>query len=396
VCLAVDDAGDALAVWEENLPPTSRQRVRASHRAADAHWSYPLAVEDNPHKTVELVRPGLDAAGNVVVIWRQCSQPDDGTPYSVWTNRYESGVGWNTALQLSDPQHHASYPCLAVTPAGETLAVWKTGEIMTRRYTPASGWGVAQAIHSDVTEQFGYLHLAQNAAGQAVVAWWQNDRMWFNYYDPQMGWTGSAPYDQSPAPWTVQDSIRLVLDTAGVATAVWIDDQVHAARYVPGAGWTADVVLASGDPDARAEVTLDRTDNVHVVWTTPFGSTADICEVHFSYYNPERGWSVPEVLGVAGAVVGYAVDPLGNGVLVLTSEAAIGPDLFVRAGVRSDATVGVWTRRFVADAGWTDALRIDPSGATATNQPAIFIDASGRATVVWRQDWQEVWACRFE
>ena len=398
--LVIDETYNALAVWKQSEPlGSAAHRLYSSCYTVADGWTDPITIEDNPHKTVETVPLRTDSAGNVILMWRQCNMPDDGTPYSVWVTRYEPGIGWETAQQLSNPLTFTSEPCLAICPNGEALAVWRAGSsflIMTRRYSPQTGWGKVKAIHNSEGEQLGHLRLAQNASGQAIVGWWQNDRMWSTYYDPQTGWTESVPYEEEPTPWSFQSSLRLIIDEDGMATAVWENDALRATRYILGEGWTANTVLTSGALP-HASLYLDHIGNVHVLWRSQDGPYVNIQSIRYCQYNLESGWSTSELVGITGTNIGYKLDPLGNGFLIWASAPPIPLELIKSYDDSEEPTVGIWVRRYLVGEGWTQTRRLDPpDDATQTSDATVFVDDSGRATFAWRQNRQETWVCRFE
>lgn len=112
--LVVNDAGAALAVWQEGAPgsPTS---IVAAYRPAGETWQAALAASAPTARPTWNPKPGLDAAGNAAIGYL------DGNSMVI-VARQASGA-WGTPTLLSGSQA-VYYPAFAMSARGDLLAAW--------------------------------------------------------------------------------------------------------------------------------------------------------------------------------------------------------------------------------------------------------------------------------
>ncbi len=170
---------------------------------------------------------------------------------------------------------------------------------------------------------------------------------------------------------------RVVVDEQGVATAVWLQfdgtiNSVVANRYVPDTGWgssPASLEAASGNASG-VELAVDSDGNVFAVWQQADGSS--VWHIWAARYEAASdSWSAPVQLDTgasdAGAVK-VAVDGNGNAIAVWNQF----------DGTRNN----LWASRF--DSGtWSTAELIENEDSNEALEPALAMDSSGNAVVVW-------------
>ena len=117
--VAVDASGNAVAVWSQ-LGATARSSISASRFVPGSGWGAATLLETDDGEAWN-PQVAVDASGNAIAVWNQ----SDGTRFDVWANRYIPGAGWGTANLLeTDNAGHAGSPQVAVSPAGQAVAVW--------------------------------------------------------------------------------------------------------------------------------------------------------------------------------------------------------------------------------------------------------------------------------
>lgn len=168
--LVVNDAGDALAVWQEGAPgnPTS---IVAAYRSAGAAWQAPVTVSAPTARATWNPKPGLDALGNAAVGYL------DGSSMAV-VGRPAAGP-WQTPVTISDAQQ-VQYPALAVNDAGDVVAAWLSIDATSgttavwQRQWHAGAWGVASRL-SGRNDTPDLPNVAASGDGSlAVVTWTDN------------------------------------------------------------------------------------------------------------------------------------------------------------------------------------------------------------------------------
>ena len=177
--LALDDAGNGLAVWDS-------EGVVAARLVGRAGWLAPERIAGPPSSVPKVF---LDAGGRGFAAWTLRGE--------AYARRFEPAGGW-----------------------GETT-----------RFTPEAGWSFS-----------GWGDLAFDSAGQALLVWWQTqgsvgpDRVWSAAY---AGGRWSAGVVVSTGA-TRAFNPRVGVDGSGVGTAAWNESQagIASARWERGA-WGA-------------------------------------------------------------------------------------------------------------------------------------------------------------
>jgi hypothetical protein len=122
----------------------------------------------------------LDDAGNALAIWQQ--QTDYGS-YGA-SNRYVGGVGWSTASHFVDSKlGDALSPSMAMDGAGNATVVWyrwsgnNAIDLMINRFTPDLGWAdpkVYMPLGTDGAMTRSLPRVVSIAVGQTLVVWGNN------------------------------------------------------------------------------------------------------------------------------------------------------------------------------------------------------------------------------
>ncbi|WP_295638149.1 hypothetical protein [uncultured Methylibium sp.] len=385
--VAIDAAGRATAVWRRLEPGTAQYHLWGSRSLGGSAWSTPERLEINPGNVSELrlavdrssgrgmlvwiqagatvdlhARPldpssgwgtaaraetgagmvgvssvGVDASGNAVAVW---SQIGPGPRFSIYANRYSAAGGWGSAALIETNEVTGSVdgdPIVAVTPAGDAVAVWKrsngiSADLWTNRYA-GGNWGTATQLVADAgtAQSIGRHDLAADARGNALLVWGQldigggvaNDAIWFKRYAGG-GWSSSAAR-VAPAVPNTQGTIStplLRVNAAGAAAVAWVgfDTSLSAAT-------------AAADGSFGSPATL-----------RPAGS---------------RAWTAPPALGIDDT--GGAIAAWGD------------PD-----------SLDLVASRLVPGSGWTAAAAVEAYADLAFG-PALAMNESGNAVLAWSQ-----------
>jgi hypothetical protein len=146
--VAVDPNGNAIAVWEHQ--DGSVWNIRSNRYVAGVGWMMPELIETNDTGNAGEVEVAVDAAGNAIAVWEQF----DGAVDNIWANRYEVGVGWGTAEMIeTNDTGSANYADVAVDAAGNAIVVWEQYDVLweniwANRYEVGVGWGTAELIET--------------------------------------------------------------------------------------------------------------------------------------------------------------------------------------------------------------------------------------------------------
>jgi hypothetical protein len=230
--MAVDANGDVIVTWMEG-DGTNNENIWASRFSAGS-WGTPVQVSLG--NTVMAYNPqvAVDAAGNAIAVWEQ------GTPtthYEAWANRFVVGSGWGTPVQIeASTTETMKTPLVGMDSAGNAVAVWQQSDTSTGacqmaaiRFVVGVGWGTAQTIGpDDPGTSFGCNAdpgMAVDAAGNAIAMWVQatttapaTANLYANRFVPATGWSTAAIVDTKAG---YPDYPKVAVDPSGRATAVW-------------------------------------------------------------------------------------------------------------------------------------------------------------------------------
>jgi hypothetical protein len=309
---------------------------------AGSAWAAPVWLAP-----VDLSAPGrdaskpvvaMDAAGNTVAIWERENVFD--TSHAVQLSTRAAGGSFTAPVSLSPPQ--SQNPSLAMTPGGEAVAVWwhfvNNANPLEAHYElqastrPLGGSFSAPlevtSLPHDVIP--GEPELAVNAAGDIVLAWASKDPA--SLVDPKASFieasvrpaagSFSTPDVISPQP-IVKDEAAFIggatIDGAGEATVVWTykgeeNNVVEAASRPVGGPFSAPVevnpALAAGEDAVAPDIAADAAGDVTVVWLLAT-ATADTIE---SADRVGAGFSSPDQLSESGTLSfapQIAISPVG-------------------------------------------------------------------------------------
>jgi PKD domain len=338
-----------------------------------------LPPRDLSSAGVDAVIPDVasDAKGNTVVVWAQAK----GSDWTVQAVYRPAGGTWGSPRVLSMPASHVASPQVAI--AGTTVsAVWErfdgrnlitqTADLDRRTGT----WGIPTSL-SLAGRDAQAPRIAVNARGDAVAVWASVGLSGWSVqssYRPAGGsWQPATPLDSPQAGTAAPD---VVIDTTGVATAVWtgtmgIGWRVSAATRQTDGTWTKEVTLSETDPSGSLAplLALEGTGDATAVWSRAVGASTLL---ELSTRSAVTGaWSPAKVLfpSVLSAIAPQiATDRRGDGVIVWTSSG------------KSGLSVMVSVRRPRKPWGVPVSLVTSGSGPVA---PQVALDAQGAALVVW-------------
>lgn len=328
--LALDAAGDAVAVWTRfnGAESGTRSVVQSAFRPAGAAWSAPadLSAAD---RNAELPQVGIDGSGSAVAIWRSF----DGNNFVVQAASRPAGGGWDGPVDLSATGHDGMDPRLALDSAGEATAVW-------------SRFNGAKPAHSVI----------QAASRPAGGAW-------------------SGPVDVSDPAQNAQTP-AVAIDAGGAVTAVWSrfdgsDYIVQAAERPPGGSWGAAADLsATGRSSVTPDVAVNASGAAVVVFSRANGVGRSIVQ---SAARPFAGgpWEAPiDLSSLEGVAITpeIAIDDAGEAVAVWLY--ANGVPAVVYCSVRP------------AGGAWPPPTPLSELG-TDSAEPEIELDPGGNGLAAW-------------
>jgi len=288
--IAMDPGGNAIAVWPQSSADPAHQDIWANRYVVGSGWSTATLLGPLNAGTSFEPEIGIDGAGNAIVTWRQSPVPAG--IFSVWSNRYTTGTGWNGPQMIESNASAVWFPTVAVDAPGNALALWSESgapdDIWFNRYVAGAGWGIATPFGNPSRSQDAQIAL--DAAGDGMAAWRQADSgavysLWGRRYSATTGWEPASRIDTLSAGTTTAP--RIAADPAGNAIAVWNRQDtstinVWANRYKAGTGWgAAELLETTLDYAFNPQIAIDAAGNAMAVWTQFDGTRYNIWSNRF-------------------------------------------------------------------------------------------------------------------
>jgi hypothetical protein len=323
--LAFDSAGNAIVLWAQNS--SSRTSVWSRrYSVASGQWSVARQLSSDAAGSSHLPDLALDRAGNAVAVWHQ----DDGrsSHFDAWLAHYAAADdAWSAPSRFTDGGNSAFGVRVALNPEGLGLLAWQQlrgdgmaparqpVDIAVRSLSSSGATGTLRLVNVDGVGQpvtayvFDQLALSVNAGGAAAVLWSQRSTLAqpmavaAALYRPATGWQAVSTITRD----LNEDSHnpQVALDPAGNAIAVWQQQTDYGAygganRYVAGSGWgTASFFVDSRLGDAFApSLAMDAQGNASVAWYR--WSVGNRVDVMLNRYLPDSGWAQAQVFATLG------------------------------------------------------------------------------------------------
>jgi Bacterial Ig-like domain len=120
--VAVDGAGNAVAVWLQS--DGLRKNVWANHFTASSNtWGSATLVETQDSSDASIPQVAVDPAGNAIAVWGQGTLAS--TADSIFASRYNASTKtWGSPELLETQDGAAAVPRIAVDGLGRAVAVW--------------------------------------------------------------------------------------------------------------------------------------------------------------------------------------------------------------------------------------------------------------------------------
>ena len=328
--IAMDSTGNAFAVWQQH--DGTHTNIWANRYTEVSGWGVAQKIELEDFRRAYNPQVAVDSAGNALAVWEL--QFNDRRS-DIWSNRYTVGSGWGTAQKIEfEDVGSSDNPRIDMDSAGNALVVWEQYDVPTtdykiwaNRYTLRGGWGLSQTIQTVGSRNASNVQIAMDPLGNGFAIWTHSNtsgsNIWVNRYTAGSGW-GAVEKMQGVDITGGVGSPQIVMDASGNAFAAWPQyngrvDDIWAKHYAIGTGWGAAQKIDTEDlGDARfPQLALDPLGNAFAVWYQHDGSRYNIWA---NYYTAGRNWGIAEKLETEnfGDATNpqIAMDDLGNALAV--------------------------------------------------------------------------------
>lgn len=232
VQVAVDDAGQAIAVWQQS--DGNLVTVRANYWDGQA-WIGPEQIDADADKAGTTPDIDLDSEGNAVAIWRL----SDGSTRRIETADFD-GSDWSGSVAIDPGSQRLTGPRVGLAGNGKAVATWRLDASGNRRVygnTRHDGaWGEALLLDDGGDTNISNAELAVDRAGRAFVVWNQSDGT--RTRTVARRWDGSTwlPLELLDNGLNPTFSAQIALAGDGSGAAAWLESvngelQVFVARF---------------------------------------------------------------------------------------------------------------------------------------------------------------------
>ena len=370
--VALDHKGSATVVWTRF--DGSRLRVQSSFRS---RWDgfQPAETISEPGQDAFEPQVAVDRKGNATAVWTRF----DGTNERIQSAFREYYDSFEPAETISAAGQGASEPQVALDDSGNALAVWSRSDGANLRVQSAfrpkwKSFGGTETL-SDAGQDAFDPQVTLDADGDAIAIWVRSDgtnsriQVGFRPRGLFFGGAQSLSADAHPA-----SQPQVAADGSGNSLAVWTEFdganlRVRAAFARDGKKFgEAETLSAAGFDAFEPQVAFDGNGKAYVVWTRFDGANTRVeaaSRSRWGHFDPAVALSAA---GQDAFEPQIAVDPKGNAVAAWTGSD--GTNLRVQAAFKPK-----WSSFEAAE-------NLSAAGQDGF-EPAVAIDESGNALVVW-------------
>jgi hypothetical protein len=369
--------------------------------------------------------------GNAIVMWEQSDGSPDGSTRKVFSRRYVAGVGWDAAVAV--PGYSTSSSSVALLEGFLLMdtagnATWIRPNIETRRFTAASGWGSpfsapgarpgdvnaaamdangnisvvstgGDTVNSNLLPAGGNwgtwvrvdvgdlaaqgARLAVNANGTAMAVWREQNPGDNNYsvkaarYTTATGWQTPVTIDNSFENVSRDSGVRVGMDAAGNAIAVWHQgNSIYYNGSNASGAWGAAVQVDNGSVSstsvARLNLSVASDGRAVMAWNS------GLFAVKALQYSPTEGVTAPVVVAPYSIDRSLNLDDNGNVVMVYRS-----PSQWPNP---SSGTQNIYSRRLAWGGIWSDQLLLESGDGDTKGSVTASFNRAGQGVASWAQN----------
>jgi hypothetical protein len=289
--LAIDSSGNVIAIWVENGD------IISSTKLSGGSWSSPDTLFSSNGDSPQIA---IGNDGTVVAVWHALDSNSVNRIYA--SDKTLSSGTWSTAVAISNPDQHASYPQITVGPQGVADALWFSYFVLNGIYsnvvlesscfpTADGTWSAPTSISppgsmnpANLTAQI------QNSNTGCVVAAWTNVINPSNYSiqaaikTRQWKWSSVNLASSNPFAYSMGLSVTSVgsavlpfmaYDSGSSSTVINVT-QAYVGGYYSGS-WAPITLISTGTsngfPQAASIITSDQLQALAVVGWVNFNGT---------------------------------------------------------------------------------------------------------------------------
>jgi hypothetical protein len=396
--IAADAGGNAVAIFRDSDGAAGGGWGATVNRLMPGGWEQPTRISNvsSDSGTARDSDIAVGATGELVAVWTQ--KPPGLSNNDAWSNYRDPATGWS-APRLQESRTQAAFGVrIAMDTNGSGTAVWaedatnpgSDDNVWVSNYTPGGNWGTPIRIDNwtsgNITTNIsGPPAIAADGNGRVYVAWSQGVGSGTSLFTSFSAGPTSATWTTELVDTLSPPALRadIAANASGTTFLIWQQTEVAGnalkiwARRRPNdnlaGAWEPPVRLDSntGADADNPRIAVDAGGNAIAVWQQSDGARSDIWT---NRYISGSGWGTARKLEIED---GNAADP----------RLAIGTNGEAFAVWRQNDSNGdprVWSAIFRPGSGWNSPVRLENNSGKRALSPAVAVDGSGNAVVVWR------------
>ncbi len=363
------------------MPATAELTITEEDATAWGSWQSDVEI-DAAAGVANDAQIAFDSDGNAIAMWYQ----ETGNHTDIWSNYYEPGVGWGSAVlvEANDADRYAGAPRVAFDEQGNALAVWVQTDAVTgnesawsNRFTPGTGWGVPERIESGADAVSGSVELAVSGNGDAIAVWTQFDgaqaNIYANRYVAGSGWLGAEALNEQNE---IVSNAHVAMSQDGDALVVWqqaptgVTWNIRARRFTQSNWAPSELVSTTNTGSATSpRASFDSEGGAMVIWLQNPGFDRS---VYATRHTQQGGWETPQLIGEGDRAdhPRLATGPAGSAIAVWQRPVT----------VNGNAVITTFANRYTPANGWTGAEAISTGNVF---YPKVAISSDGNALAAW-------------
>lgn len=321
--VAMNESGEAVVVWEQLGEEATPE---AKMRSPSGEWGPRESISDE--QGVFGMDVAIDPAGEAVAVWSEFPRFSSLGDYRIEASVRPVGGHWGTPQTISEVEYGVdSYdPTVAITPTGQIVVAWwgyyNQNEERTVEIAEGQGgdWGPPHVLSGQRSSWSPKV--VSSAAGATVI--WTSEGGWIEAASrPTGGQWGQAVELSGPR----STKPRIGMDASGKAIAIWSSDYTEEGEYIEsstlpmGGDWSepteisGKLVVASTEP----EIAVAPSGEMLATWS----NWSDGGRVVEDALGSSGEWDEPARLSPVGTWAirpNPALDGEGDGAVVWWSE----------------------------------------------------------------------------
>jgi CheY-specific phosphatase CheX len=399
---AANSTGNGIAAWRQG------GTIFANRYNKQTGWQGVEQVSDAPMSGVEAfkdVKIDINDNGNMVAVWTQ-SEPTAGVGGArIFARRYTDASGWGPIQALSAVDGINEAANAGMDAAGNILVIWRyrqgfqaDGQIRVRRFDNLTqNWDPAWVIEGDnpdpdVNDNALNPKIAVNSMGQALAIWVSGIDVVANFFDPSTLWSGNNILN-SGLNVNVAQNPEISLDDNANAIAVWTqrlvaDSQpnISASHFTLANAWGPVLVLETSQlGESRYPQIVMNNNHAIALWTAYDGVAYSL---YTSRYDATNQWESPvlmesndfNIFQSTDGGVSIAMNDGGNSIVAWNQRIVI-PETQA-----SESRIIVSKRDLTSSAMWSAPMPLPQAElSTEAYMPSVAIGSDGSGNVVSQQ-----------